>query len=247
MKNYNGFIKVYSELGKGTEFKVFLPALKEDIHLTVTEEVIPRGNGELILIVDDETTIQEVTKTTLENYNYRTIVASDGLEALTIYQERQQEIKLIIMDMMMPNLDGVTAIRALQEINPQVNIIATSGLMANKKLALSANVNTFLGKPYSNQQLFKAITEIFTNQSETIEQIPSEKTISDPDTLKELLSQMPSDWLQQMYHGAYAVDADLMLELVEQIPDDQSLLADALKKLINDFDIDLIMKLTKSE
>ncbi|MBL1210305.1 PAS domain S-box protein [Geminocystis sp. GBBB08] len=243
LKNHNGFIKVDSELGNGTEFKVFLPALKEEIKLSATEEVIPTGNGELILIVDDETTIQEVTKTTLENYNYRTIVANDGLEALTIYREQQQKIKLIIMDMMMPNLDGVKAIRSLQEINPQVNIIATSGLITNQKLALSANVKTFLGKPYTNKQLFKAVTEIIASQLETINQTPSEKIISDTDSLKEVLSQMPSDWLQEMYQGAYGVDADLMLELVEKIPDEILLLADTLKKLINDFEIDLIMKL----
>ncbi|WP_054469679.1 PAS domain S-box protein [Planktothricoides sp. SR001] len=160
VKNHGGFVKVHSELGKGTQFNVFLPAIAGEVNLTTSEEAMPSGNGELILIVEDEALIQEITKTALENYNYRTMIASDGIEALSLYAQHQQEISVVLMDMMLPNLDGLTAIRTLQKINPQVKIIATSGIMANQKLALEANVKTFLVKPYTTSKLLEALTEI---------------------------------------------------------------------------------------
>ncbi|HBK21427.1 MAG TPA: hybrid sensor histidine kinase/response regulator, partial [Planktothrix sp. UBA10369] len=134
----------YSQLGKGTEFQIFLPAIRGEVSITTEESAMPRGQGELILIVDDEAYIREINQTYLENYNYRVILASDGIEAISLYTEYQQEISVILMDMMMPNLDGVTAIRTLQKINPLVKIIATSGLIINSQLALEADIKTFL-------------------------------------------------------------------------------------------------------
>ncbi|BAQ66656.1 hybrid sensor histidine kinase/response regulator [Geminocystis sp. NIES-3709] len=245
VKNHDGFVKVYSELGKGAKFQVFLPAIEGEVSLTISEEILQKGNGELILIVDDETSIQEVTKISLENYNYKTIVANDGIEAISFYEKHQQEISVILMDMMMPNLDGITAIRSLKKINPQVKIIASSGLIANRELALEANVSTFLSKPYTVKQLLQTLTEIIGGKLENIHQtsLKSETHFSDPEILKEALRNMPPEWLKQMYDATYCVDADVMLELIAQIPPEKITLANALKDLVDDFNTDIIMNL----
>lgn len=248
VKNHGGFVKVYSELG-GTEFKVFLPAIEGEVSLTTVEEAMPIGKGELILIVDDEASILEVTKTSLENYNYRTMIASDGIEALALYREHQQEISVVLMDMMMPNLDGVSAMRALQIINPLVNIIATSGIFNNRKLALDANVKTFLLKPYTIRKLLQMLTEILSPDGDKADPIPP-ITSEEPSSLRrielsrEALAIMPPEWLQQMYEAAYSCDADVLLELIEQIPTSQGAIANALKDLVLNFKTDIIMELT---
>ncbi|GET39904.1 PAS domain S-box protein [Microseira wollei] len=168
VKNHGGFVKVYSEIGNGTQFQVFLPACEGQLSQPIPDEELPIGNGELILIVDDEATIRQIAKTSLENYNYRTLFASDGIEALSLYAQHQQEISVVLMDLMMPNLDGLTAIRALQKINPQVKAIATSGLSANSELALAVNVKTFLLKPYMLKDLLNALHEVIsTTNSQT--------------------------------------------------------------------------------
>jgi two-component system, cell cycle sensor histidine kinase and response regulator CckA len=168
VKNHGGFVKVYSEMGNGTQFQVYLPASEERLSQPILEEKLPIGNGELILIVDDEPTIRQVAKTSLENYNYRTLFASDGIEALSLYGKHQNEISVVLIDMMMPNLDGLTAIRALQIMNPQVRAIATSGLASNSQLALSVNVKTFLLKPYTLKDLLNALHEVIsTTNSQT--------------------------------------------------------------------------------
>lgn len=249
VKNHGGFVKVYSELGKGTKFQVFFPAIEGEVSLTTVEQAVPRGKGELILIVDDEASIREITQTSLENYNYRTILASDGLEALDLYRENQQEISVVLMDMMMPNLDGVSAMRALQEINPGVKIIATSGLLANRKLALDANVKTFLLKPYKIAQLLEMLTEILPldeNKATRIPPFTSQECSSLPrvELSRDALAMMPPEWLQQMYDAAYYCDGDLLLQLIEQIPTSQVAIANALKDLTQSFKTDIIMELT---
>nr|WP_290879434.1 response regulator [Fischerella sp.] len=90
-----------------------------------------------------------MTKSSLEAYNYRVLTASDGVEAVTIYAEHQQEINIVLLDMMMPSMDGAIAIRTLEKINPNVKIIATSGLSSQQNIAESqgAAVKAFLTKP----------------------------------------------------------------------------------------------------
>ncbi|MEG4959930.1 MULTISPECIES: PAS domain S-box protein [unclassified Microcoleus] len=249
VKTHGGFVKVDSELGKGTEFNIFLPAIEGEVSVIPREILLPRGKGELILIVDDEASIQEVTQTSLENYKYRTILASDGIEALALYTEYQQEISVVLMDMMMPNLDGVTTIGILQKINPLVKIIATSGLLKNRKLALDADVNNFLLKPYTIGELLQMLTEILLldeDKPDGITSITSQAPsfLARVELSRDALAIMPPEWLQEMYDAAYYCDEDVLLELIEQIPTSQGAIANALKDLVLNFKTDIIMELT---
>jgi PAS domain S-box-containing protein len=167
VKNHNGFIKVYSEVGKGTQFRIYLPATFEPVNPQVTELELLSGQQELILIVDDEPLIQQVIQTTLEAYNYRTLLASNGFEAVSVYVEHKSRIGAVLMDIMMPSMDGLTAIRTLQELNPQVRIIATSGLAANSHQAeeVGASVKAFLPKPYTAKELLDSLQKVLSNTS----------------------------------------------------------------------------------
>ncbi len=162
IKSHRGFVNVYSEVGQGTQFKVYLPALEETQTLLVEELELPQGHGELILVVDDEVAIRKITKTSLETYSYRVLTASDGIEAIALYAQHKSEISLVLIDMMMPEMDGPTTIRTLQKIEPQVKIIGVSGLVSNDKLAKVAalGVKTFLSKPYTTQELLTTLDEV---------------------------------------------------------------------------------------
>ena len=111
-------------------------------------------------MVDDESSILEVTQATLETYNYRVLTASNGIEAIAVYARNQDAIALVIMDIMMPSMDGKTAIRTLKQINPQLKIIAVSGLISSQDIVeVYNNVTAFVSKPYSNDELLKIIYE----------------------------------------------------------------------------------------
>jgi CheY-like chemotaxis protein len=144
---------------------VYLPAVDTPERLPTQNSELPIGNGELILVVDDEVAIREITKTSLETYNYKAITASDGIEAVAIYAEHREKISVVLTDMMMPSMDGPTTIRTLQKINPQVKIIAVSGLASSDKLtkAASTGVKTFLSKPYTTKELLETIDGVLNN------------------------------------------------------------------------------------
>jgi hypothetical protein len=164
IKSHGGFVNVYSEVRKGTEFKVYLPALEESETLIVEDLELPRGRGELILVVDDEAAIRKITQTSLQSYGYRVLSASDGIEAIALFAQHKTEIDLVLIDMMMPNMDGVTAIRTLQKIDSQIKILAVSGLLSNDKLVQVATlgVNTFLSKPYTTKDLLNTISGVLS-------------------------------------------------------------------------------------
>jgi len=130
--------------------------------LTVEDSVPQTGHGELILVVDDEAAIQEITKSSLEAHNYETLIASDGIEAIALYAKNMDKISVVLIDIILPSLDGLTVIRTLKKINPQVKIIASSGLMSDGKLSAvnDIGVNTFLSKPYTVKELLLSLEKV---------------------------------------------------------------------------------------
>jgi two-component system, cell cycle sensor histidine kinase and response regulator CckA len=159
VNSHHGWIDVESSLGKGTQFKVYLPATDTSVAEPTLDTVLPSGQGELILVVDDEVAIQEITKATLEVHGYRAMTASDGIEAIALYAEHKQEIGVVLMDMMMPSLDSATIIRTLYKLNPQVQIIAMSGLATNEAVqrTMSEGVKAFLAKPFTAAELLNLL------------------------------------------------------------------------------------------
>jgi two-component system, cell cycle sensor histidine kinase and response regulator CckA len=162
IRQHQGVIKVQSQVGQGTQFRVYLPAAEAAIVQAKDEQPHLAGQGELVLVVDDEPLIQQVTQTSLEASNYRVLLASTGIEAIAVYAEYQHEIAVVLMDMMMPAMDGVTAIRMLQKLNPDLKVIATSGLASNNQLTetLGPAVKAFLPKPYTPNELLASLQTV---------------------------------------------------------------------------------------
>jgi PAS domain S-box-containing protein len=161
VKGHKGFLNVYTELGKGSTFKVYLPASEAELKRDSTEKVaeLRNNNNALILVVDDEDNIREITCATLESNGYQVITASDGTEAIAHYAKRKDEISAVITDMMMPHMDGNATIRALQKLNPDIKILAVSGLMQQGAGQIEGNIS-FLRKPYTAETLLKTLDEV---------------------------------------------------------------------------------------
>ena len=164
VKSHGGFINVYSELHKGSQFSVYLPALDMPgtIDSAAAQTDLPLGNGELILVVDDEESIREITRGTLETFGYTVLTASDGTEALALYADKKNEIAVVLTDMVMPFMDGPATIRALQRMNPKVRIIAASGLGTGHHAGEGTleGVSVFLNKPYTAEKLLKTLAGV---------------------------------------------------------------------------------------
>lgn len=154
--SHDGWISLYSEKDKGTEFRVYLPALedrgaqtKDSIQLTGSSLKTAPDTKPLILLVDDEEIIRDVGRSLLESLGYRVIMASNGKEAIEIYRERTNEISLIIIDLVMPVMDGESAFKEIKRINPKVKVIISSGYSADKKDVLrNTGVKGFISKPF---------------------------------------------------------------------------------------------------
>jgi PAS domain S-box-containing protein len=165
VKSHEGLINVYSEPGKGTTFNVYLPAIEtSSAGRTEPAEAasLPRGNGETVLVVDDEASILTITSQTVQAFGYRILTATDGADAVAIYAQHRHEIALVLTDMSMPILDGPAMIHALMRINPAVKIIAASGLNENVNAAKMAGVGIkhFLTKPYTAGTLLKTLRTV---------------------------------------------------------------------------------------
>jgi PAS domain S-box-containing protein len=161
VKSHGGFVNVYSEVDHGTKMSVYLPAAHtmplSDVNVTSGQV---RGHGEWILVVDDEAAIRATTKTTLESHGYRVLTA-DGGDAVALFHERQSEIRLVLVDMMMPVVNGPTVMRAIRRLSPQIPILAASGLQPTGPTAdvIQAVGADFISKPFSDDELLAKIGE----------------------------------------------------------------------------------------
>jgi hypothetical protein len=161
VKHHHGFMDIQTKAGGGTEFHVYFPAhgpVKiEDAKSTPA--VPPIGNGELILLIDDEETLLELTKTMLENFGYKVITAQNGLQGITRFKDYQDEVKLLITDSDMPYMDGMGVIHAIKDLKPDIPMIIASGTKHNTAELRKTDCLHLksLGKPYRLDQLLIAV------------------------------------------------------------------------------------------
>ncbi|MGA2853710.1 MAG: PAS domain S-box protein [Verrucomicrobiota bacterium] len=166
VKSHGGFINLDSKPNQGSCFKVYLPVYlpaqtdaQPGADKRRNDTAILRGNNELIMVVDDEAPVRNIATQTLKIFGYRVVTANDGAEAIACYVRQKDEIALVLLDMMMPVLDGPATIHALEEINPEIKIIAASGLTSEGQVA-SPTVRFFLPKPYTAEKMLNAVHEV---------------------------------------------------------------------------------------
>jgi len=161
VKNHHGYIEVESIKGKGTTFHLYFPLCKdnssEDAPVKREEKAV-HGNGETILLVDDDPNVIAIGRELLESMQYRVLTATNGQEAIVVFTAHSQDISLILLDVVMPSMGGVEAAGAIRQINPDINIIYCTGY--DKDASLPGNIpegNEILSKPYDIIQLSKTI------------------------------------------------------------------------------------------
>ena len=153
VQNHGGHITCHSRTGKGSIFKIYLPALEQDDELQekkLETERFPQGGSETILLVDDEDQIRDVALKTLKKFGYDVLTASNGEEALKVYSAAYRDIDLVVLDIGMPGMGGHRCFQELIQINPEANIIIASGYAPTgqlKKTLMTASAG-YLGKPY---------------------------------------------------------------------------------------------------
>ena len=166
VRSHGGFIQIASEPEKGTVVEIYLPAVQVETEPVESPVHLPNGNGELILVVDDEAPIREVTQATLETFNYRVLTAQDGIDAIALYAEHKDEIAVVLMDVMMPTMDGTVAVQTIKRMNPQVKVIMTSGLASNQGITkdLAPSVKAFLLKPFTSETLLQKVSQVIRDE-----------------------------------------------------------------------------------
>jgi len=166
VKSHDGFLNVYSEVGKGTRFTIYFPVAPSEAGdiSSSAETTMPAGNGEMVLVVDDEAMIREIAQATLERFGYEVVTAKDGKEALDILSTADLKIDVVITDLAMPVMDGSQFVRNIRNTDPNIPILAMSGFVEPDQAAdmRSMSVNTVLDKPFTAEVLLTAIRKALT-------------------------------------------------------------------------------------
>jgi PAS domain S-box-containing protein len=168
VKQHRGHIMCYSEVGKGTIFKMYFPSLARDRGLQeVGKSLPPRGGKETILLIDDEEMVRDLGARILRNAGYRVITASNGREALNVYREHAGDISLVVLDLIMPEMGGSQCLTELLSLNPALKVIVASGFSAGHTTseALEAGAKGFINKPYNMRQVLEVVRSVLDEKS----------------------------------------------------------------------------------
>ncbi len=171
IKNHDGFIQLDTTQGQGSSFRIYLPAAETTAAPSgISSSSARRGNGELILVVDDEAPIRDMISNMLTRHGYRVLVAADGAEATAFYAKHATEIRLVISDLNMPNLDGVMLSRVLKRMSPNVRMLVVSGLPAPGENPSGSPAGEYTGaylrKPFKAQELLRKTAELLQSPAE---------------------------------------------------------------------------------
>ena len=163
VKQHGGYITCYSEPGEGTTFRMYFPALVSDEELLVIEaQALPQGGSETILLVDDEELIRDLGARILTKAGYKVIKASNGKEALDIYRARSQEISLVILDLIMPEMAGRQCLEGILSLDPAAKVVIASGhsIDGRTKQILTSMGKEFIRKPYDVRQVLEVVRTV---------------------------------------------------------------------------------------
>ncbi len=161
VKSHRGFVNVYSEPGIGSTFRIYLP-LAGIRSADAASSLLPEGNGETVLIADDEAAVRKITKSVLEQFGYRVVAAIDGEEALRLFREHPGPIHLVMLDVIMPGKDGKSVYEEIMRLRPDTRVLFTSGYTADivHTKGLLDNGVPFISKPVSPRDLLRKIREV---------------------------------------------------------------------------------------
>ena len=167
VKNHNGFINAYSEVGEGTTFNIYLPASDREVRPEPRPAARPVKGSETILLVDDEDLILEVGRELLKELGYRVVVAGSGQKALDLVADLGEELHLVILDLIMPGLDGGQTFDRIRELKPGIPVILSSGYSLNGQATdiMDRGCDGFIQKPYSLARLSRKIRQVLERTS----------------------------------------------------------------------------------
>ena len=162
MKNHEGSVHVDTIPGRGTTFKIYLPASTKPEAEEPAEVESLSGGDECILVVDDEEPIRAMARELLESYGYRVLLAENGLEAIDIYAEHKDDIALVILDMVMPKMGGREAFLKLKELDPGIKALLSTGYSQDGKAQeiLESGVIGYIQKPYQINKLLAKVRSV---------------------------------------------------------------------------------------
>lgn len=173
IKSHGGFIDVQSQVSQGSKFSIFLPSNESATETPHSDLQSFDGDAALVLVVDDEEAIRETAKLVLESQQYRVLTAQNGVEAIALFAEHVDEIACVVMDLMMPEMDGMSAIPLMRRLKPDAYIIAMSGYSSSEAIAQASSrgFQYFIHKPFDTQELLQALyqAQLSSAASDTFE------------------------------------------------------------------------------
>ena len=170
VRGHKGAIKVYSEPGKGSTFKILLPASGKPAEIFNQDSRNDHWKGSgTVLLVDDEETVRGIGAEMLKELGFTVVTANDGREAVEVYKSRGTEISFVILDLTMPHVDGEQCFRELRMLNPDIKVIMSSGfseLEVTQKF-VGKGLAGFIQKPYKLSMLREGVVRLFSENQMT--------------------------------------------------------------------------------